>query len=257
MSERSALLSLIGAGKATAEGALARRDAPEFRKASLPMLLAVQAVEEALAHLSPGARAAAPTFGLVVGVDHGELEITKEFLCTLANRGIARPFLFQSALHNATLGFLSMHFGLMGPGLTTSTHDFAGEDALTLATDLVTGGDCEACICVGVEAIDDAMVSGVMALRDDPRPPASGAGAVILASAAFAARHASAANLRLGAVRCSRRPVDERARPEADFYGAHAVEQVALAWLAARPTALKLQKPRGASSAIELLAASL
>ena len=135
---------VVGTGKARLGDVEAWRDLPEFRKASVPMMLAAKALEHSLASLTPSALRNKADLGLVVGVDHGELEVTKDFLVTLAQKGIARPFLFQSALHNATLGFLSMRHGLTGPGLTTSTHEFAGEDALELAADLVRGGDAPA-----------------------------------------------------------------------------------------------------------------
>lgn len=227
---------------------------PDFRKASVPMMLAALAVQRALAALPERHGDEIKTLGLVVGVDHGELEVTREFLCTLAERGMARPFLFQSALHNATLGFLSLRFGIVGPGFTTSTHYFAGEDALSLADSLIRGGACDACLAVGVEATSGAMAPAVAALRPIVERPGSGAGALLLGSEAFAARTGLkpiAELASLAAERVGKGP--EELRNFSGFYGADAVEKIARTLTSGQSEVLSLEKPDGSRSLIELV----
>lgn len=227
---------------------------PDFRKASVPMMLASLAVQRALAVIPVAQAEEIKHLGLVVGVDHGELEVTKDFLCTLADKGMARPFLFQSALHNATLGFLSLRFGIVGPGFTTSTHYFAGEDALSLADGLIRGGACDACLAVGVEATSEAMAPAVVALRHGITSPGSGAGALLLGTEAFArklglapfAELASLSTERVG--RGSTEPKHYKA-----FYGADAIERIARTFQTGQSEILTLEKPDGACSRIELV----
>lgn len=227
---------------------------PDFRKASVPMMLASLSVQRTLAALPERHADEVKRFGLVVGVDHGELEVTREFLCTLADRGMARPFLFQSALHNATLGFLSLRFGIVGPGFTTSTHYFAGEDALSLADSLIRGGACDACLAVGVEATSEAMTQAVVAVRPIVERPGSGAGALLLGSEAFAARTGLMPFAELASLQAERVGKGaEATRSFAGFYGADAIEKIARTFTPGQSEVLTLEKPDGARSVIELV----
>lgn len=226
----------------------------DFRKASVPMMVATLAVQRALAVLPERHEGEVKDFGLVVGVDHGELEITREFLCTLADRGMARPFLFQSALHNATLGFLSLRFGIVGPGFTTSTHYFAGEDALSLADSLIRGGACQACLAVGVEVTSEAMTPAVVAVRPVVDRPGSGAGALLLGSEAFAARTGLAPIAELRSLAAERVGKGlEEIRAFGGFYGADAIEKIARTFSPGQSEVLSLEKPDGSRSVIELV----
>jgi 3-oxoacyl-[acyl-carrier-protein] synthase II len=244
---------VVAAAVADLGAPAALADDPDFRKASVPMALAYDAARSAVARLPETVRATLSDWGLVIGVDHGELEVTKDFLCTLHAKGVARPFLFQSSLHNATLGFLSMRLGLQGPGLTTTTMFFGGEDALALGADLLAGGDCDACLCLGVEAIDRDMKPVVSALLAPAATPGDGAAAVVLATRAFATRHGLGGPT-LKRVACDRRVGAARASEAslADYYGANAVAHVAAAWAGARQTTLVLPKPDGSQSRVEL-----
>lgn len=227
---------------------------PDFRKASVPMMLASIAVQRALTALPGKHSDEIRRFGLVVGVDHGELDVTKEFLCTLADKGMARPFLFQSALHNATLGFLSLRFGIVGPGYTTSTHYFAGEDALSLADSLIRGEASDACLAVGVEATSRDMSPAVTALRGDHAPPGSGAGALLLASEEFVRRTGIVPLAQLKAVATERVGRGNPAKIFRPFYGADAIERLARDLRPGQGEILTLDKPDGARSVIELVA---
>ncbi len=227
---------------------------PDFRKASVPMMLASLAVQRALTALPERHADEIRRFGLVVGVDHGELEVTREFLSTLADRGMARPFLFQSALHNATLGFLSLRFGIVGPGFTTSTHYFAGEDALSLADSLIRGGACDACLAVGVEATSAAMAAAVVAVQPNVEPPGSGAGALLLGSEAFAQRTGLVPMAELASLAAERVGKDiKEYRSFAGFYGADAIEKIARTFSPGDSEVLRLEKPDGSRSLIELV----
>lgn len=247
---------IVSGGVARLPDVVALRDAPELRKATTPMLLALCAVERCLAALPAVSR---EDWGVVIGVDYGELEVTKEFLHTLASRGVARPFLFQNALHNATLGFLSRRLDIRGPGATTSTHWFAGEDALALAVDFVTAGDCDACLCVGVEDIDPDMRAAVEAVHGESTTAGSGAGAVLLASPGFVAVHGLGARARtVRAVHCERQA---RAVTPGEtwpgFFGAEAVMKLVLAMQDARGALdLTLSKPDGSFSRLSLASPS-
>lgn len=250
---------------AQAETAALRADLAEFRKATQPMLFVFDAIERALKTLAPSVRETLTEWGVVVGVDHGELEVTKEFLCTLKSRGMARPFLFQNSLHNATLGFVSMHLGLTGPGATTCTSFFSGEDALDMACDYVRSGAAAACLAVGVEALDAEMVPAAQQLLGARARCANGAAAVVVASEAFVRQHGLTPLARLDGIRCHRNPGDTRLSqqdPEGlegapAFYGADAIQHVvhAFATVAERGAAtVDLTKPDGTSSRIELAA---
>jgi hypothetical protein len=246
---------VVGAAVADMAAPAALADDPDFRKASVPMALAYDAARAAVAGLPDSARATLEDWGLVVGVDHGELEVTKDFLCTLHAKGVARPFLFQSSLHNATLGFLSMRLGLRGPGLTTTTLFFGGEDALTLGADLIAGGDCDACLCIGVEATCTEMKPVVGALLGDAATPGDGAAAVILTSRAFAAEHGLRGPT-LMRVDCDRRPgATARQSPSGPiegYYGANALAHLAGALAGGPMVTLVLPKPDGSQSRVEL-----
>lgn len=228
------------------------RDEAAFRKATEPMLLAYKALSSLLAALPESCIATKSSWGIVIGVDHGELEVTREFLHTLHARDIARPMLFQSSLHNATLGFLSMHLGVHGPGFTTSTRYFSGEDALTLAQDLIAGGDCEACLAIGVEAIDGPMTAAVRAVVGPQIVPGGGAGAILLCSQAFATTNQLGAEAhRLVAIACERLPSSEQVPTRLDgYYGANAIEYLARSVLELGERSLRLLKPDGSHARI-------
>jgi hypothetical protein len=121
----------------------------EFRKATLNMLMCHVAVEKALGGIDKNSN---EKMGMVFGSSLGELEITKDFLVTLAETGIARPFLFQNSLHNATPGFLSLHFGIRGPTATVSTGIDTAEDSLELAREWLNAGLCEKVLVVTAES---------------------------------------------------------------------------------------------------------
>jgi 3-oxoacyl-(acyl-carrier-protein) synthase len=242
---------VVGAGAAGVAESLPLLERDDFRKATLSMAMAHVAVEQALAMLPEAQRESMEKWGVVVGVGHGELEVTKDFLVTLATRGVARPFLFQNALHNAVLGFLSLRYGIQGPGATTSTHHFAGEDALDLGAELIKAGECDFCLVVGVEATPAEMLPVVAELLAPRATPGAGAGAIVLASADL-----GLSGLRLATPSCARDPqdVDQATGGSllAGYHGGDAVRHVALAARAGRTGELHLRKADGTAARISL-----
>jgi hypothetical protein len=116
-----------------------------FRKATRNMMMGYAAIEPLLAKVPQLAKAA-----FVLGSSYGELEVTKEFLNTLDTQGLARPVLFQSSLHNATLGFLSLKLGIRGPSITVSHRYLTGENCLEAASLMIESG-VELCLTAAVD----------------------------------------------------------------------------------------------------------
>lgn len=121
-----------------------------YRKATRNMILANNSMEKTLAGIS--AESLLAECGLVFGSSHGELEVTMNFLRTLAESGLARPILFQNSLHNSTTGYLTMTWKIQGPMITVSNRHFTGEDTLETAMCLLRQGSCRFCLTTAVEA---------------------------------------------------------------------------------------------------------
>lgn len=118
---------------------------PEFRRATFNMRLCAAALE---CLFSQAPAAAHPRCGLALATCFGELEATKDFLATLTTQGVARPLLFQNSLHNATIGFLSLHFKIQGPTATLSDRIATGHHALTTALLWISAGLVETAIAI-------------------------------------------------------------------------------------------------------------
>ena len=116
---------------------------------------------------------------VIVATSHGELESTVGFFEALEMERAARPLLFQSSLHNSTLGFLCKTFSLTGPGLTVSNSTRSGEDALSLA-DTLLFKTVDYCLVVGV----DGLVPRIQKAFESMYPPGTktgeGASALLL-----------------------------------------------------------------------------
>jgi hypothetical protein len=148
------------------------------------MCLAYSAIESLLAQLPDGwLESARAKLGMVLGTSHGELDHTIQFLRGLGAAGVARPFLFQNSLHNATLGFLSQRLGICGPGFTVSHRFGSGEDSLELATDLIDSGALDFCIAVGVESLAPDFETVLTSTYPAKVKLTEGAGAVLLSRA--------------------------------------------------------------------------
>jgi 3-oxoacyl-(acyl-carrier-protein) synthase len=157
---------------------------PEFRRSTRNMALAYSTIQDLCERLPPNWLSAnADRLAFVLGTSHGELDATVQFLTGLGASGMARPFVFQSSLHNATLGFLSQMLKLRGPAVTVSHHYYTGEDALTVGGDLLSDGSSEFALVVGI----DGLISGTESAFQSTYPPGikltEGAGAVLLGRA--------------------------------------------------------------------------
>jgi hypothetical protein len=161
---------------------------PSFRKATLPMMMAWRALDKALKQIATAKEDAdrilsKKDWGLVFGTSHGELEVTKDFLVTLATKGLARPILFQNSLHHSTLGFISLKLGINGPGITVSNHFFSGEDAIAAALDLIDGGNCDIAVTIAVDTIVPGLEAALGQYYPGGQIQGEGAGCLILANA--------------------------------------------------------------------------
>jgi len=161
---------------------------PSFRKATLPMMMSWRALEKALLSTKIGTLPAdeqkkvRKDWGIVFGTSHGELEVTKDFLVTLATKGLARPTLFQNSLHHSTLGFLSLNLGICGPGITVSNHFFSGEDAILTAIDLIQGGQCDVAVTLAVDTLVPGLEAALGQYYPGGKIDTEGAGCLILAN---------------------------------------------------------------------------
>jgi hypothetical protein len=124
---------------------------PGFRKATTNMALAIAAIEKAITQIKSIFEDNRSDFGLVLVSNSGELETTIDFLKTLDNLKIARPFLFQNSVHNATAGFLSIHLELNSPAVSISSGTFSEEQAIETANLLINGGQCKFCFVLSID----------------------------------------------------------------------------------------------------------
>jgi 3-hydroxy-3-methylglutaryl CoA synthase len=141
------------------------------------MMLAHSAAEKIL---SAHAGIDRSRLGLVLGSSLGEIEVTKDFLMTFAASGVARPFLFQNSLHNATIGFLCLQFGITGPTATVSTRYYTGEDSLELAMTWIDNGLAEQVLVAAVDTYPKELLDVARALLPKGCVPGQGAAAVLL-----------------------------------------------------------------------------
>ncbi len=148
MSASKTLAWILGTGTSAGKDPTHLRALPEYRKASEIMCLAALAIEDALAGSETLPKA---TLASVLGTCYGELETTKDFLAAWARSRLARPILFQTSLHNATLGFLALKRGLTGPSFTVSDACFPGERALETALSLLDAGIATHCLVIAVD----------------------------------------------------------------------------------------------------------
>jgi 3-oxoacyl-(acyl-carrier-protein) synthase len=170
-------LVIVGMGTAKSVNLGAMKAKPEFRKATLNMMLAAASQDEALAPLTLQSETLTSSM-MILGSSYGELGVTIGFLEYLSQSGVARPLLFQNSLHNSTLGFLAMRLNLQGPAFTVSNGVLTGENSIELACTWLRDKKMPLCIVTCVDSI-------VTQLRlDDQLPIGSrgeGAGTLLLA----------------------------------------------------------------------------
>ncbi len=227
----------------------------EFRKATLNMKMASAVLSEALGPLRQAVPAFAEQMSLILATGHGEFNSTIEFLKEWAVHKHARPFVFQSSLHNSTTGFLSLHEHITAPTFTLSHHYFSGEEALDMALQLLTARLCPVVAVVGV---DTRIHESFSFLKGEGFPHAGwgqGAGAVVLANESFCQQH----NLPpLGSLQvpqidyCQSQTFHHVGEQFAtgEFYDSQAIESLAQAVLRKDSSPLNMAKPNGGKSQI-------
>jgi hypothetical protein len=170
------MIYLVGVGFARETEVERIGKLPDFRRATRNMVMAYASLEPLVSTRPAGVGEAT---GLIFGSSHGELETTKEFLKTLAERKLARPILFQNSLHHSTAGFLAVKIGMTAPTLTFSNGEDTAEDAFEAARMLLTEGMFDS---VFVTVADGCVpdLREVMELNHFPRGARLGEGAATL-----------------------------------------------------------------------------
>jgi 3-oxoacyl-(acyl-carrier-protein) synthase len=227
---------------------------PEFRKATHNAKLAYLSLKEALEPVSKYVEQEGfDQFSMVVGSSHGELESTKTFLDTLTQTGVARPLIFQNSLHNSTLGFLAMKFGIHGPSFTVSSHQFTGESTLELAMMLLEQELSSFCLATGVDSflpeVKDQMAAENVLLKE-------GAATLLLGNEVGCRMTGALPLAQLLGVECtyeSARPSDQVQQFQ-DYYDSNALEQIYEEVKYGAPVReLRIDKPKGGYSSIRML----
>jgi hypothetical protein len=237
-------LHVLGAGTARGKDLAKYASDGDFRKATRNMKMGYAAIEPILERF-PKLQSAS----FVLGSSYGELEVTKTFLSTLEQQGVARPLLFQNSLHNATLGFLALKIGATGPSMTVSHRHFTGENCLEAASLLLAAGS-SLCLALTVEARVPELEAGMTqnypseVLRDE------GAAALLLASES-AVRELGARSLAvIEAVDCQLEGGESLTGP---YYDSDSLERIVNAIREGRfPRELRLSKPDRSLSVIRL-----
>lgn len=88
---------------------------------------------------------------LILGSGSGELEASADFLATWAKINMARPVLFQNSLHNASTGFASIQFKIVGPSFTVSAGESTPQECIEMARGLMNEDLADVCIVTLVE----------------------------------------------------------------------------------------------------------
>lgn len=220
----------------------------ELRRATRMMKMTHAVVQQALDPF-PGLDRAA--LGVVLGTGHGELETTNEFLHHYRTTGSARPILFQNSLHNATLGFLSQSFGLVGPALTNSDHYFTGEKSLELAMLLLHQRQALYCLVIGIDALVPKLAEPLQMLYPAGVSLKEGCGAILMAGAEGVRRLNASPKATLRSISYGLGSKGEFANSEA-YYDSDAIEKLARQIRPNGVAPFELVKPDGSRSILEL-----
>ena len=220
---------------------------PDFRKATLNMMMGYAALEPVIKKFPK-----LETAAFVLGSSSGELQTTHSFLSSLANQGVARPLLFQNSLYNATLGFLALKLGATGPTVSVSNRHFTGESCLETASILIDSG-IPLCIAVAVETRVAAIETGLLQNYPGEMTLDEGAVAVLLTDE----KNARALGAETLAVVESIEYHKQGGEPvSGPYYDSNAIERMLEAIINSGdgeiPKELKLSKPDGSFSRIRL-----
>ncbi|MBI5236503.1 MAG: hypothetical protein HY886_09700 [Deltaproteobacteria bacterium] len=181
----------------------AHLDDRRFRRAANISKYALVAVNQAIADagLVP-AGWEAEEVGVVVGVTHGAINLTREFHAGFVKDGSlgASPSLFSDSVLNAPAGNISIALGIKGAAHTVVGDSGAGIDAVEFALKVMKHTKLSTCIVAGAEELDPIVARvyktfGLLS-QDNMRPfivpasgfvPGEGAGAIIIETRARAA----------------------------------------------------------------------
>jgi hypothetical protein len=224
---------------------------PEFRKATRKMKNCLGVAELALSRLPPNLKNTLTSnkyenMCTILGTSLGEIEVTRDFLVTLDQTGMARPILFQNSLHNSVNGFITLTLGLRGPSITVSNRFMTSENALTTAELLMGPQNPFAMVICGEIVVEDFMPGysknypGGTKLRD-------GASAVFLATEEAVREHGLEPKAWIQEVRIGGKGVFT----DSDFYDSNGLEKIIASFEKARRE-LQLTKPDGSVSTIIL-----
>ncbi len=176
-------IAVCAAGFSQGTYSAALKSKPSFRKSSSMTIMAFDAILDA-GLVEPNLRPLLDESAFIVGSSYGEIENTREFLKTWSNSGLARPLLFQSSLHNGTLGFLALELGMMGPSFTVSHFHLTGEKSLSFALDLLSqdavSGTIKSCLVVCADWMAPDFLPAFQMLHPQDRLWRNSAAAVLL-----------------------------------------------------------------------------
>lgn len=173
-------VAIIAAGTARDIDFDAYKLRPEFRKATLNMILAAASQDQAFAGIGHTlTQENLSSAAMVFGSSYGELGTTISFLDYLSQSGVARPLLFQNSLHSATLGFLAIRLKLTGPSVTASNSYYTAEDCIELATTLLKEMDLSFCV---VTAVDSFVTQLKIDAEENIGSKGEGAATLVLSS---------------------------------------------------------------------------
>jgi hypothetical protein len=222
-----------------------QRSLPEFRKATKNMLMVSGAVKASL-----GALKIPPSMALVLGSSYGELETTKDFLVTFATLGVARPFLFASSLHNATSGFVSLHFGIKGPSVTVSQRFFTAENSLDIGLSILESKQSSLCLVVVADSLVEDLTAGFCEAYPLGTRLSEGATALLLANEEGLKLSQHKPLGTLNTIEFEERNLGSNFS-DLSFYDSNALDLLREDLLSSQPKyELKLKKPDGSQSMI-------
>lgn len=227
----------------------------EFRKATQNMKMASAVLHEALAPLLESVPNLSSHLGLILATGHGEFNSTIEFLKEWAVHKHARPFVFQSSLHNSTTGFLSLYEKITAPTFTLSHNYFSGEEALDMAMQLLKGALCPVVAVVGIDTRIHENLSFLKGEGFPHRGWGQGAGAVVLASETFSHEYQlpTFGMLHPPHIDYCQTQTFHYVRDQFathDFYDSQAIECLAQAVLKKDSSLIDMAKPNGGKSQI-------
>jgi len=122
---------------------------------------------------APAAKDLDPSrLGLFLGTSYGPLETNFRFLDTLLDNGEgqASPTLFSHSVHNATAGYLSRIFKILGPAFTVTTPTWPFLSALREAALAIAADTIDLALVVGAEMPSPVLNEAAATLSQESRP---------------------------------------------------------------------------------------